>query len=167
MKILIIRTDRIGDLIASTPVFESIKKAYPDSYLAAMVSPYTKELLKNNPFVDEVIVYDGEGQHKNFKGLLKLAKTLKEKRFDVAMTLFSNFRLGLLVYMAGIPERIAPATKIAQIFYNRRVLQRRSQSLKHEADYNLDLLKLLGIEQAARNVGLWTDSEADEQQTGI
>ena len=162
MKILVIRTDRIGDLIASTPVFESIKKAYPDSHLAAMVSPYTKELLKNNPFVDEVIVYEGEGLHKEFKGLLKLAKILREKRFDVAITLFSNFRLGLLVYMAGIPERIAPATKIAQIFYNRRVLQKRSQSLKHEADYNLDLLKTLGVERTVRTVGLWTDSESDE-----
>ena len=162
MKILVIRTDRIGDLIASTPVFESIKKAYPDSHLAAMFSPYTRELLKNNPFVDEVIVYEREGLHKGFKGLLNLARILKGKRFDVVITLFSNFRLGLLVYMAEIPERIAPATKIAQIFYNKRVLQRRSQSLKHEADYNLDLLKTLGVERTVRTVGLWTDRESEE-----
>ena len=162
MKILVIRIDRIGDLIASTPVFESIKKTYPDSHLAAMVSPYTKELLKNNPFVDEVIVYDGDGLHKGVKALLNLARTLREKRFDVVMTLFSNFRLGLLVYIAGIPERIAPATKIAQIFYNRRVLQKRSRSLKHETDYNLDLLKTLGVERTVRRIGLWTDSESEE-----
>lgn len=162
MKILIIRTDRIGDLIASTPVFESIKKARPDSYVAAMVSPYTRDLLKNNPFVDEIIVYDRDGTHKGFKGLLDLARGLKEKRFDAVITLFSNFRLGLLVYMAGIPIRIAPATKIAQVFYNRRVLQRRSQSIKHEADYNLDLLKVLGIEETVRVVGLWTDRESED-----
>ena len=59
MKILVIRIDRIGDLIASTPVFESNKKAYPDSHLAAIDSPvYKGELLKNNPFDDEVIVYE-------------------------------------------------------------------------------------------------------------
>src|SRR4030065_211930 len=82
----------------------------------------------------------------------------------IVLTLFSNFRLGLLVYMAGILERIAPATKIAQIFYNRRVLQKRSQSLKHEADYNLDLLKTLGVERTVRTVGLWTDRELDEAE---
>ncbi len=161
MKILVIRTDRIGDLIASTPVFESIKKTYPDSYVAAMVSPYTKDLLKNNPFVDEVIVYDENGVHKGLSGLTGLAKELKEKRFDAVVTLYSKFRLGLLVYLAGIPKRIAPATKIAQVLYNYRVTQRRSRSVKHEADYNLELLKVLGVEQPVRKVGLWIDTESD------
>ncbi|MCK5537317.1 MAG: glycosyltransferase family 9 protein, partial [Bacteroidales bacterium] len=40
-----------------------------------------------------------------------------------------------------IPKRIAPATKIAQIFFNKRVKQRRSLVEKREFEYNLDLLK--------------------------
>ena len=42
-----------------------------------------------------------------------------------------------------IPVRIAPATKLAQIFYNQRVRQRRSQSLKPEYQYNIDLARHL------------------------
>lgn len=162
MKILVIRTDRIGDLIASTPVFETIKKRYPDSHIAALVSPYTKDLLRYNPFVDELLIYDADGLHKGLNGLMKLAKELKEKEFDAVVTLFSKFSLGLLVYLAGIPKRIAPATKIAQMFYNYRITQRRSRSVKHEADYNLELLKALGVERAFKSVGLWTDRESDE-----
>lgn len=162
MKILVIRTDRIGDLIASTPVFETIKKRYPDSYIAALVSPYTKDLLRYNPFVDELLIYDADGIHKGLNGLMKLAKELKEKEFDAVVTLYSKFSLGLLVYLAGIPKRIAPATKIAQMFYNYRITQRRSRSVKHEADYNLELLKSLGVERAFKSVGLWTDRESDE-----
>lgn len=161
MRILVIRTDRIGDLIASTPVFESIKKRYPDSCITAMVSPYTKDLLMNNPFVDKVIVYDENGSHKGLSGLIGLSRELKEKRFDAVVTLYSKFRLGLLVYLAGIPKRIAPATKIAQIFYNYSITQRRSRSVKHEVDYNLDLLKALGVEEPVRKVGLWIDSESN------
>lgn len=161
MKILVIRIDRIGDLIVSTPVFESIKKSYPDSYIAVMVSPYTKDLLKNNPFVDEIIEYDRNGNHKGLIGIIRLANELKMKRFDVVVTLFSKFSIGLIVYLARIPKRIAPATKISQIFYNYRITQRRSRSIKHEADYNLDLLRTLGIENPIKKVSLWIDEESE------
>ena len=53
----------------------------------------------------------------------------------------SRFDTGLAVWLAGIRERYAPATKIAQLFYNRRVVQRRSRSEKSEYEYNLDLVR--------------------------
>ena len=162
-KILVIRTDRIGDVVVSTPVFETLKSAYPDAWIAVMVRPYTSDLLKNNPFVDEIIEYKPESTHKGYGGLLSMVKKLKTGNFDTVITLFSNFRLGLITYMAGIPTRIAPATKIAQLFYNHRVSQRRSKSTQHEADYNLDLLKVLGITEMKRNVALWVDSTAEEE----
>lgn len=160
-RILVIRTDRIGDVVVSTPVFETLKAACPDAFVAAMVRPYTRDLLKNNPHVDEIIEYDPDGIHGGFGGLLRMVGTLKDHRFDTVITLFSNFRLGLITCMAGIPNRIAPATKLAQIFYNRRVSQRRSRSTKHEADYNLDLLRAIGITDIRRNVRIWLDDDAE------
>jgi ADP-heptose:LPS heptosyltransferase len=55
------------------------------------------------------------------------------------LTLHSTFRIGLLAWLAQIPLRIAPASKIAQIFYNERVIQRRSRSRQPEHAYNTDL----------------------------
>ena len=159
-RILVIRTDRIGDVVVSTPVFETLKATYPDAWIAAMVRPYTKDLLKNNPYVDEIIEYKPDSEHKGLSGILSMVRTLKAGQFDTVITLFSNFRLGLITYMAGIPTRIAPATKVAQMFYNYRVSQRRSKSTQHEADYNLDLLKVLGITDFKRNVGIWIDEDA-------
>ena len=162
-RILIIRTDRIGDVVVSTPVFETLKNAYPDAWIAAMVRPYTSDLLKNSPFVDEIIEYKPESTHKGYGGIRSMVRQLKSGRFDIVVTLFSNFRLGLITYMAGIPTRIAPATKIAQLFYNHRIPQRRSKSTQHEADYNLDLLKVLGITEMKRNVALWVDKSAEKE----
>jgi ADP-heptose:LPS heptosyltransferase len=47
----------------------------------------------------------------------------------------------MAVYTAGIPLRLAPATKAAQLFYNHRLPQRRSRSEKPEYVYNLDLVR--------------------------
>jgi len=161
MKVLVIRTDRIGDLIVSTPVFKAIKDRYPDAHIAAMVSPYTADLLVHNPFVDEIIICDRKGKHGGIKGLLELTGEVRRKKFDVAITLHSRMHLGFITFFGGIPKRIAPATKLAQIFYNCRITQRRSRSIKHEADYNLELLAPLGINVSDREAGLWTDETHD------
>jgi len=66
--------------------------------------------------------------------------------------------------------RMAPATKWAQVFYNRRVVQRRSRSLKPEFEYNLDLahnlLRELGVSPAASEAPFWpvTASQQAEQR---
>ena len=57
------------------------------------------------------------------------------------ITLFSTSHTGFAVWLAGIPYRLAPATKLAQLFYNHRLKQRRSQSTKPEHEYNLDLAR--------------------------
>jgi ADP-heptose:LPS heptosyltransferase len=55
--------------------------------------------------------------------------------------MFSTTRIGIGVLLAGIRFRLAPATKVAQIFYNHRLKQRRSQSSKPEYEYNSDLVR--------------------------
>jgi len=54
-NILVTRTDRIGDVILSTPVFEAIKKKFPYAYLTCMVQPHAAHVVKGNPWIDEVI----------------------------------------------------------------------------------------------------------------
>ena len=57
-KFLVVRTDRMGDVILCLPVLEAIKSAFPKSHLTIMVSPYTKEVLGNNPRADDIIIDD-------------------------------------------------------------------------------------------------------------
>ncbi len=143
-KILITRTDRIGDVVLSTPVLKSLKNSFPSVSISVLVRPYTKDIVTDNPNVDEVIIYDPEGEHKTLKGMLNLAKKIREKKFDAALILFLDFRAGLLTYLSKIPRRIGPATKLAQIFLTDRIKQHRSKIDKHETDYNLELSEILG-----------------------
>jgi ADP-heptose:LPS heptosyltransferase len=55
--VLVIKLDHVGDVILSTPVYQAIKQTYPNSFLRVVVGPWAKSVLKNNPFVDEIIEY--------------------------------------------------------------------------------------------------------------
>ncbi len=137
MNILVVRNDKLGDFITALPTLYVLKNYDKNNKITALVAPLNKELAEFCPFIDEVIVDD-----KN-ENAFALAKKLQRYNFDASITLFSNTRVALAQFLAGIPKRIAPATKIAQIFYNKRVKQRRSQVKMAEFEYNLELAKTL------------------------
>jgi len=140
-KILIIRNDKLGDFCLSLPTFALLKRCLPSVELHALVPRYTQPIAGACPYIDKIIIDPGKQAGKSEMSALRHALT--EQHYPVALTLYSTTRIGLLVRAAKISTRIAPATKIAQIFYNHRITQRRSQSLKPEYEYNLDLAKAL------------------------
>jgi len=136
MNILIVRNDKLGDFITALPSCEILKNYNPQNRIVVLVAPLNEELAKTCNFIDEVIVDRGES-------VFELAKKIKKHNIDASITLFSNTRVAIAQFLAGIKERIAPATKIAQIFYNKRIKQRRSQVKMAEFEYNLELVKVL------------------------
>ena len=136
MNILVVRNDKLGDFITALPTMYVLKQHNPQNKIIACVAPLTKSLAEAMPFIDEVIVDDVDSS-------FALAKKLKKANIDVSITLFSNTKVAVAQFLAGIKIRIAPATKIAQIFYNRRVKQRRSRVEMAEFEYNLQLTKAL------------------------
>ena len=149
-NILVIRNDKLGDFMLAWPALALLRRNLPQARIAVLVPEYTAPLARICPSVDEVIVdprLGGEWKNGN-----ALAALLKPQRFDAVITLFSRFDTGLAVWRAGIPYRHAPATKLAQIFYNRRSSQRRSLSEKPEYEYNLDLVRRFLAEQGVAPV---------------
>ena len=136
MNLLITRHDKIGDFCVTLPLFKAIKEQYSNTKVTALVSKVNFEFAKNIEFIDDVILYD-----KN--DLEKTLQTIKDKKFDASISCFIDTTLGKMLFKSRIKKRVAPATKIAQIFFNIRVTQRRSKVEKTEWQYNLDLAKKL------------------------
>ena len=136
MNLLITRHDKIGDFVVTLPLFKAIKEQYSEVKLTALVSNINFEFAKNLDFIDEVILYD-----KN--DLDRTLQEIKSKNFDASISCFIDTSLGKLLFKSGIKKRVAPATKLAQFFFNKRVKQRRSKALKTEWEYNLDLAKTI------------------------
>ena len=150
-RILIIRTDRIGDVLLSTPVIKAVREVYPNSHIAVMVRPYAEEIVDGNPYLDEVILYDKNGKHKGWFATLKFANELREKRFDLALILHPTNRSNLIPFLAGIPERVGYNKKLG-VFLTKKIKDLKHLGEKHEIDYNLDVLRAVGIEVKERQL---------------
>lgn len=150
-RILIVRTDRIGDVLLSTPVIKAFRDAYPNAYIAMMVSPYAKDIIDGNPYLDEVITYDKEAAHKSWVGSIKFSFALKKKRFELAVILHPTNRVHLVVFFAGIPRRIGYDRKFGFLLTD-RIRHTKQLGQKHELEYNLDLVRYLGIQPQDKNL---------------
>ncbi len=136
-KFLLIRTDKIGDVISITPSASILRKNFPKAHISALVSPYTKDILLHNTDIDEIITND--------KPLKLLTALIKAKKFDTSITFFVDKHSALIPFLAGIKLRIGPASKIYSILFNKMIFQHRSKKEKHEVDFNIDLLAPLFV----------------------
>lgn len=153
LKILVARPDRVGDVILSTPVFEVLKKHYPDSHVTVLVREAVAVLIRGLPSVDEVIIFDPEGKHKGLNGLFALVREFRERNIRIGIVLQSHWKVAAALFAAGVRYRVGPLSKLHSfLFYNRGIRQRRSRVEMHETDYNLQLLRRLGIRVGTRTV---------------
>lgn len=142
-KILVMNVNWLGDVLFSTPALRAIKERYPQSYLACLQHPRTVAMLKDCKYVDELIVYDEEGKHKNLIGKLKLICKLRSKRFNAVFILHRSFTRALLAYLSGIPERVGYRTKGRGALLTKKIPP--PTEMMHRVDSFLNLLKAVGI----------------------
>ncbi len=159
-RILVVRTDRIGDLILSTPVLKALRRSYPSSFLSVMVRPYTKAVVEGNPYVDEVIVYDKRQRERTPAGFFSFIGFLRKKRFDLAVVLHPTVRDHLIVFLAGIPKRLGYDRKMGVLLTD-KVKFEKNEGLKHESEYALDVLRALGIDPRQREFYVPRSESAD------
>ncbi len=145
IRILLIRTDRIGDVLLSTPVIKALRFAYPKAYIAMMVRPYAKDIVEGNPYLGEVIIYDKAGEHKGFLGTVKFVGELRKRRFDLAIILHPTNRANLIPFLAGIPKRVGYDKKLGFLL-TKRLKDTKHLGEKHEMEYALDPVRYLGID---------------------
>jgi ADP-heptose:LPS heptosyltransferase len=136
-KILLVRNDRLGDFMLAYPTFLLLKRSLPRASIHALVPAYTSEMAECCEGVDAVVL--DPGPEAAWSEQLALQRRIRRERYDALITLHSTMRVGMLTHLAGIPYRVAPASKLAQVFYNKRVVQRRSSSARPEHAYNLEL----------------------------
>lgn len=154
-RILISRPDRIGDVVLSTPIPREIKRKYPDSFVAVMLRSYTKDIYLNNPFVDEVIIYDGRKE-----SFWAKVKELKSYKFTHALMLLPDERINYLLFFAGIRTRVGVGHKLFQfITFTRYVDRNKYIPLRHEADYCMDLARKIGVEASSLETAIYLTSE--------
>lgn len=144
-KILLARTDRLGDVILSTPAAAALKKKMPGAHITFLARSYTAEILRCHPHVDDIIEIDGAAIGGNMR---RLTRALREKKIGIAIMLYPRPQLAWAIWRSGIPQRIGAGFRWYSFLFNCRVFEHRKTAARHEAEYNLRLLEPLGISKA-------------------
>ena len=142
-NILFIRTDRLGETLLNLPAAAALKTAFPESSVTFLANPSLTELLSTVPDLDAVI---GEPRASGpwWWRAVRLACRLRAGRFHIALVSNPRKDLHLAVCLAGIPVRVGYTRKWAWAL-TRRVADRKALGERHEVEYNLDLVKALGV----------------------
>ena len=143
-KIILSRTDNIGDVVLALPMAGIIKKFYPECKIIFLGRTYTKPVIDSCENIDEFIDWD---VLKEKDGKEKI-KFLKSFQADAIIHVFPNKIIASLAKKARIPLRIGTSHKLFHLLYcNKLVHFSRRKSNLHEAQLNCKLLSPLGIKK--------------------
>ena len=139
MKVLVTRTDRLGDVLLATPVLKRILEVTPQAQVTFLVQKQWMPVLQ---FGDRVQLME----YRHDENVKDLSARLEREKFDAAVVIRDEKKISQAVFQAGIPTRVGPISTLRSIlFFNRGKFQKRSQCIMHEAEYNLSLLTKIGI----------------------
>lgn len=163
-NILIVRTDRIGDVVLTLPIAQIIKKHFPDSRITILLREYTKSLASNNPFVDEIITLKAENGNQ-LSTLIKNIGQLKNK-YDTSIAASPSFTIALILFFSKIKMRIGSGYRWYSFLFNKRIYEHRKSGEKHELEYNMRMLRTIGINEdvSEKNVSFYLHISKESEQ---
>jgi heptosyltransferase III len=143
-NLLFVRTDRIGDVVLSLPLAELVKKHYPDCRITFLLKDYTKSLAEGHPFIDDILTLKEKNKKIN---LINNIRQIKKNSYDVVVVVYPTFITSLIIFLSGIPQRIGTGYRWYSLLFNYKLYEHRKNALRHELEYNINLLKYFGIEE--------------------
>lgn len=160
MKVLITRTDRLGDTILASPTWLALKDVRPEAEITLVARGPYLPLFENDPSLAEVVAFP-QGSR---EALDRLSQQLSAGKFDLLLALYVDREVARLVRRTAAPLKAGPVSKAHTWFlFNRPLRQKRSRSLLHEADYNGLLLERLGLPYYPRPPRIFL---SEEQRAG-
>ena len=120
-NILIIKIGAIGDVILAVPSIRAIRSQFTNAHICVLVGKESRQILRNCPYIDDIILYDKKGRDKNITGLLKIAHILRAGAFEMSIDLQNNKASHLVAWLSGIPERFGYNNKKMGFLLNHAV----------------------------------------------
>ncbi len=155
-RILVVALRRLGDVLLTTPLIRSLKRAFPDAAIEALVFAGTEGILAGNPDLSGVITMSPGGAGSS----LALARTLW-RRYDLAVSTQSGDRPTLFAWVAG---RVSSGPVAASGAWLKRAAldyPAVANAAQHRVEEVLEMARTLGIPEVRQLVCPSGPSRAD------
>ncbi len=140
-RILIVRTDRVGDVVMITGVIRELRKRFPDAFIATLTQPNTKNILINNPNINVCITDDLSKE-----SYRRVVAEIRRHKFTHGFLIMPTERAAYQMFLAGVKTRIGVGHKLYEIVTFMKSVSRNNYTpLRHEADYDMDLARKIGV----------------------
>jgi len=160
-KILIFNMNWLGDVIFTSPFIRAIRKASKMSVISCVVPPRCEPLLKYNPHIDNLIIYDDKGREAGLIGKFAFISRLRKEHFDVAYILHRSFTRALLVFAAGAVKRIGYNTKARGFLLTEPIALPGGEI--HRVEYYLKLAESQGTDISNKDYDFFWGREDEER----
>ncbi|MDI6744429.1 MAG: lipopolysaccharide heptosyltransferase II [Thermodesulfovibrionales bacterium] len=132
----------IGDAVMTMPALRALRKELPDTKISLLVKPWVAPLFENNPFIDDIILY--EDKYNSINGKFRLSSVLKTK--SCSSILFQNaFDAALIAFLSGIPQRIGYNRDWRGFLLTNSIPFNNDDRKMHHIEYYLNILRQAGI----------------------
>lgn len=148
MNILLVQKSFPGDAVLATPLFAAINAAYPAAKLWFLTTPGIAPLIERDPLLAGVLTYERNGADRGIAGIFRITKRIRELKFDIVFSLQRSPRMALILWLAGVRERIGVRGGWLSFLYH----ERRDRVGAHDVERNLsilgaELLKNRGVDE--------------------
>lgn len=149
-KILIIRIDKIGDVILSTAAVRAIRKKFDKAQVHFLVTEYTRDLVSRNTNIDKVLIY---------------RKDRIANDYDIAIALHPGITPNYLTLASGARCRVGYDGWGGSFFLTQCIENDRETRIRHEVDSALEMARTIGCEVKDRGIeiSVTEDGEAFAQ----
>ena len=159
-NVLVVRPDRLGDVVLSTPVYESLKQSFPHIKITAMVNPIQAGILEDNPHLHKIILM----RRRRFWRAIRQSR--KEK-FDIAITLNKKFSATATFFTLCANATINAGYRHSQSSWGYHIHLPVEGPSCHEIENNLALLKHMGVPQIIKQPRVYFNDREKQKITGI
>lgn len=161
MNILIVKLSAIGDVIHVLPSLSVLREHYPDAHITWVVEEAAADVIKNHPYLDEVLISRRKKWSQDFRGgqfrsvlqeMSSFIKKLRQRRYDLVIDFHGLFKSSVIVFLSRGKRKLGydSMQELSGLFLNEKIPEDLN---KHAVDRYLDFPRYLGAKtEGAKSV---------------
>ena len=133
-RILLRGPNWVGDAVLAIPAMKAVRDRFPKSEITLLVRPWVAGVFTSAPFINRVW---SEPRPSGLTDWIRISKSIREKRFDLALLFPNSFESAAMMFLGRIPQRVGFATDGRSWLLTNAI--KPNTEKRHQVFYYLDL----------------------------